>query len=71
MQTYNGEVFFSGPLLLDYQPFRRDTDLINTCSVTIGRLGDTLPFMTRRILWQYGQKVKHRLLGPPRRRAEY
>jgi hypothetical protein len=60
-----------GPLSLDYQPFRRDTDLIDTSSVAIGRLGDTLSFMTKRTLWQYGRKVKHLLLEPPRRKAEY
>jgi hypothetical protein len=71
MQSYYGEVFFSGPLLLDYQPFRHDTDLIDTSSVTIGRLGDTLSFVTKRTLWQHARKVKHRLLGPRRRKAEY
>jgi hypothetical protein len=71
MQSYNGEVFFSGPLLLDYQPFLHDTDFIDTTSVTIGRLGDTLSVTTKRTLWQYGRKMKHLLLGPPRRKAEY
>ena len=71
MQSFNGEVFFSGPLTLAYQPFRRDSDLIDTSSVTIGRLGDTLSFMTKRTLWEYGRKVKHMLLGQPRRGAEY
>jgi hypothetical protein len=71
MQSYNGEVFFSAPLLLNYQPFVQDTDFIDTSSVTIGRLGDTLSFMTRRTARQYGRKLKRLLLGPPRRKADY
>ena len=71
MQSYSGEIFFSGPLLFNYQPFLRDTDFIEKSSVTIARLGDTLSFLTKRTAWQYGRKIKHALLGPPRRKADY
>ena len=71
MQSYSGEIFFSGPLLFNYQPFLRDTDFIEKSSVTIARLGDTLSFLTKRTAWQYGRKIKHALLRPPRRKADY
>src|SRR5262249_11356260 len=68
MQSYNGEVFFSAPLHLSYEPFLQDSNSIDTSSVTIGRLGDTLWFITKPTVWQYMRKMKHLLLGPPRRR---
>jgi hypothetical protein len=71
MESFNGEVFFSGDLPVSWQPFLNDTNFIDTSSVTIGRLGDTLSFMTKRTAWQYGRKMKHLLLGPPRRKADY
>jgi hypothetical protein len=42
IQSYQGEVFFSAPLPLRYKPFRRDSAAIESSSVEIGRLGDTL-----------------------------
>jgi hypothetical protein len=42
MQSYRGEVFFSAPLHLGYQPFLRDSDAIEFASVNIGHLGDDL-----------------------------
>jgi hypothetical protein len=71
MQSDNGEVFFSAPLVLSYRPFLHDTDFIDTSSVTIGRLGDTLSFITKQTARQYGRIMKHLLLGPPSRKADY
>ena len=53
IQSYRGEVFFSAPLHLRYQPFLRDSDAIEFASVNIGRLGDDLLWMTKRIAKQY------------------
>jgi|SRR5215470_714867 len=67
MQSYNGEVFFSAPLHLRYRPFLDDSDAIEFSSVTIGRLGDDLLFMTKRAAWQYLVKAKRRLVGRSKR----
>ena len=63
IQSYNGEVFFSAPLHLGYQPFLDDSDEIEFSSVTIGRLGDDLLFVTRRAAWRYAVKAKRLLVG--------
>jgi hypothetical protein len=44
MQSYNGEVFFSAPLLIPYWPlFRRDSDAIESSSAPLGRMRNTVP----------------------------
>lgn len=53
MQSYSGEVFFSAPLHLDYKPFRRDSVAIETSSVELGRLGDTLGRMGKQWVLPY------------------
>ena len=52
MQSYHGEVFFSAPLHLGYQPFLRDSDAIEFTSVNIGHLGDDLLWMTFTLLME-------------------
>jgi hypothetical protein len=44
MQSTRGQVFFSGPLAVPYNPFfRRDSAAIERSSVPVGTLGDTVP----------------------------
>ena len=68
MQSYGSEVFFSAPLFFGYNPFRTDSEAIEFSSVTIGRLGDDLPSMTRRVARRYAVKAKHLLLGQSSKR---
>ena len=42
MQTYSGEVFFDAPLLLPHRLFCRDSHLVESCSVPLGRASYTL-----------------------------
>jgi hypothetical protein len=54
MQSYSGEVFFSAPLHLKYDPFCRDTVAIDASSVRLGRLGDSWA----RVGWHYWHRAE-------------
>lgn len=69
MQSYGGEVFFSGPLHLQHNMFCQDADAIERSSVPIGRTRNTLPAVGYAALRYCLRPVKRHCVRPIKRRC--